>query len=109
MPVLWSLCLVIHRGEYSLRAADIESGLSGTSQNQSGILVRHQDKKGTVKEGTREREARFLNQGTEVQALLPVRILGLLVLRPPRAAKGLTLRELSGTQTLKGFFLLSGK
>lgn len=78
MPVLWSPCLVIHRGEYSLRAADIKSGLSGTSQNQSGILVRHQDKKGTVKEGTREREARFLNQGTEVQALLPVRILGLL-------------------------------
>lgn len=60
-----------------------------------------------MKEGTREREARFLNQGTELQqALLLVRILGLLVLRP-RAAKGLTLRELSGTLTLKGFFLLS--
>lgn len=55
----------------------------------------------------REREARFLNQGTELQALLPVRILGSLVLRPPRAAKGLTLRELNRTQTLKGFFLLS--
>lgn len=58
---------------------------------------------------TRGGGARFLNPGTGLQALLPVRLLGLLVLRPPRAAKGLTLRELSGTQTLKGFFLLSGE
>lgn len=60
-----------------MRAGDTEKGLLGTSQNSFGILVRHQDQEGTVEEGTREKEASFLKLGTELQALLPERILSL--------------------------------
>lgn len=59
-----------------MRAGDTEKGLLGTSQNSFGILVRHQDQEGTVEEGTREKEASFLKL-TELQALLPERILSL--------------------------------
>lgn len=60
-----------------LRAGAIERGLSGASQNQSRILVRHQGQEGTVKGGTREKEARFPNWGIALQSLFPVRVLGL--------------------------------
>lgn len=39
-----------------MRGGNIEKGLSGTSLNLSGFLVRHQDQEDTVEEGTQERK-----------------------------------------------------